>query len=266
MDNNEQKFNIAVKEATMYFLTDFFQNITNYTDKCQNRIVQYYASTENDFAKNNSFDEDSISNFRSGASKVVIILESPHKDEYSDKDGKINNPICANGQTGDNLEKHLSQLMTEMKLNDKNVDIAIINAIPYQCSQGVSTEILRDFVWLKSWYEFGYIKTYELLEKINPDFIVNCCTKGCHFIPSKNAVNISEKYIKTVLNTDDICQHNGITFYKKQVSGNNEYSLREFVTQCLRNYKEKHTGVKLYRCTHPCTWCDFKQANFGELA
>ena len=47
--------------------------------------------------------------------------------------------------------------------------------------------------------------------------------------------------------------------------GKKEYSLREFVSQCLRNYKKSHSRVELYRCTHPCTWSEFPDKEFQKI-
>ena len=266
MDNNEQEFKIAVKEAAMYFLTDLFQNITNYTTKCNNQFVQYLANGKTDFDKKEVLDENSNSQLNSGSSKVVIILESPHRDEYVDGTNILEQPICANGTTGNNLKKCLSQLIEAMKLQEQNVDIAVINAIPYQCSQGVSTEVLRDFVWLKCWFEFGYNDTLDLLNKIKPDYIVNCCTKGCHFLPSASSHEVSKKYIEAVIDKTKIGNYDDIAYYKKE-SGKKEYSLREFVNQCIKNYKNNNAFVKLYQCTkHPCRWDgEFPAEEFKEL-
>ena len=78
--NKERRFKEIVDDATVYFLKDFFENKTNFTNKCNNRIVKYNDDGENDFDEKKFFDENSIPKFRCGAKKVVIILESPHKD------------------------------------------------------------------------------------------------------------------------------------------------------------------------------------------
>ena len=150
-----------------------------------------------------------------------------------------------------------------MNLKDPKVDISVINAIPYQCSQGVSTEVLRDFVWLKCWFEFGYNDTLDLLNKIKPDYIVNCCTKGCHFLPSASSLEVSKKYIEAVIDKTKIGNYDDIAYYEKE-SGKKEYSLREFVNQCIVNYAKGKT-VLLYQCTHPCTWKTFEDANFRSI-
>ena len=264
--NEERRFKEIVDDATVYFLKDFFENKTNFIKKCNNRIVEYNKNGTHDFDEKKIFDENSNSQLNSGSSKVVIILESPHRDEYIDGTDILEQPICANGTTGNNLKECLSHLIDAMKLKGQNIDIAIINAIPYQCSQGVSTEVLRDFVWLKCWFEFGYNDTLDLLNKIKPNYIVNCCTKGCHFLPSASSHEVSKKYIEAVIDKTKIGNYDDIAYYKKE-SGKKEYSLREFVNQCIKNYKNNNAFVKLYQCTkHPCRWDgEFPAEEFKEL-
>jgi hypothetical protein len=264
--NEERRFKAIVDDATVYFLKDFFENKTNFIDKCSNRFIKYDSEGGCDFDNKNLLLEDPTSQFRSNATRVIIILESPHKDEYLDGKNKLKQPICANGTTGNNLKECLSQLIDAMKLKGQNIDIAVINAIPYQCSQGVSTEVLRDFVWLKCWFEFGYNDTLDLLNKIKPDYIVNCCTKGCHFLPSASSHEVSKKYIEAVIDKTKIGNYDDIAYYEKEV-GKKEYSLREFVNKCIKNYKNNDAGVTLYQCTkHPCRWDgEFTKDEFKEL-
>ena len=263
MDNNELDFKAAVNDALMFFMSDLFHSLTNFTNKCSDGIIKYDPHNSSSI-KIDYFDIENTNIFRNNVKKVAIILESPHTDEYSNKDGRINNPICAKGQTGKNLKKQLQNLLKNMGLKNQEVDIVIINAIPYQCSQGVSTEILRDFVWLKCWYEFGYDNMIALLKNIEPNYIVNCCTKGCHFLFSSGK-NISKTYIEKVVGTEVFNEKKKRQKIFDNSPGKKEYSLREFVSQCLRNYAQSNVGVKLHSCSHPCTWYDFDQANFGKM-
>lgn len=259
MDKHELDFKAAVNDALMFFITDLFRSLTNFTNKCSDGIIKYNPSDSTSI-EITRFDANNINNFRNNAKKVVIILESPHKDEYLEKE----NPICANGKTGENLKNQLVNLLNNLGVANQNTDIVILNAIPYQCSQGVSTEVLRDFVWLKCWYDFGYDNMLDLLKKISPDHIVNCCTKGCHFLFSSGN-NVSKTYIEKVVGAQVFNAEKNNQKLFDNSSRKKEYSLREFVSQCLRNYAQSNVDVNLHSCSHPCTWYDFEQANFGKL-
>ena len=58
--------------------------------------------------------------------------------------------------------------------------IMLVNAIQYQCSLGKETKYYRDAVFDEMWKEEdGDEQSLKVrLEKINPDIIINCCTKG----------------------------------------------------------------------------------------
>lgn len=256
MDKNELEFKKAINDALVFFVSDLFRSLTNFTNKCSDGFIEYDPVENCDCY---AFDVTNAK-FRDNVKRVVIVLESPHVDEYSKKE----DPICAKGQTGENLKSHLKTLLHKIEIDDECVDIVIVNAVPYQCSQGVDTEILRDFVWLKCWYEFGYSNILELLDKIDPDYIVNCCTKGCHFLFSSGN-NVSKAYIEKVVGAEVFSKEIDNQKFFDDSPGKKEYSLREFVSQCLRNYKKSHSRVELYRCTHPCTWSEFPDKEFQKI-
>lgn len=248
MYNN--KFESIVKDAKEFFINDLLSNCTNFYNECANRIIRVKDSNV-EFSNKPYKKED----LEEGLKKVVIVLESPHIDEYIKNSKPLKMPICANGATGEKIKKYLCEILNKylFKNNTEAVEVIVINAVKYQCSQGLFTEILRDFIWLKCWYDFGYSEMFNLLIEINPNVVINCCTKGSHFLQNGKS-NVSEKYIKEVLNVADICNHNGIEFYSKKQKGRNEYSLRELVNNCLLHYQKDHKNVELYRCTHPCSW------------
>lgn len=85
---------------------------------------------------------------------VVLVLESPHNDEYSDRD----HPAPANGETGERIKKHLQRVLK--RLGDANLvgrPLILVNAIQYQCSLGgygkvgVPTRFHRDNMFVRMW-------------------------------------------------------------------------------------------------------------------
>lgn len=259
MSDQNGKFKTIVDEAIVDFMSDFLKNITHYNKKCKNGILKY--SSERNGYLIFPFNEENLNECNEKRRKLVIVLESPHIDEYFKKGQEIAEPVCANGKTGENIIKCKDTMLVKMGLSIDDVDIFIINAIPYQCSQGVSTEILRDFVWLKCWYDFGHTNLLELLKKTNPDYIVNCCTVGSHTLPHTSSKNITKEYIEFVVGKS---KNEDIKCYRDK-NGETEYSLRGFVNQCIANYAKENTSVLLYQCTHPCTWKTFKKANLRKI-
>lgn len=249
MSDQRRTFQTVVNEAVVDFMSDFLKNITHYNQKCKNGIIKYSTEKSNYFIS--PFNEENLEGYKEKNQKLVIVLESPHIDEYFKNGQEIAEPVCANGKTGENIIKCKDTMLAKMGLSIDKVDVFIINAIPYQCSQGISTEVLRDFVWIKCWYEFGYSDLLALLDKIKPDYIVNSCTKGCHFLPSSSSRNISKKYIEILVGKNS---NKDIRCYK-DTTGETEYSLRGFVNQCIKKYAENAEGIRLYQCAkHPCRW------------
>lgn len=113
---------------------------------------------------------------------IVIILESPHADEYNNS--CFINPAL--GKTGKNLQKYFGKLIKKLAkfepyLNSGQYRIILMESIQYQCSLGIqplNIEI-RDLVFSEIW---NLKKTKddfrERLSSYHPDIILNLCTKG----------------------------------------------------------------------------------------
>ncbi|MDE6408482.1 MAG: hypothetical protein K2K48_05805 [Anaeroplasmataceae bacterium] len=71
---------------------------------------------------------------------IVIILESPHKNEYDPITRSALGP--AMGKTGENFKKYFASLIVKSKIYQSiatlHCDIVLVNAIQYQCSLGMS--------------------------------------------------------------------------------------------------------------------------------
>lgn len=114
--------------------------------------------------------------------RLIIILESPHKDEYH-QSSKI--PIGpANGITGDNIRKHINSALNlgpnGSILYDDRYSLILINPIQFQCSMGKSKPVLRDNTFIELWNNGGENDFCQRLHSYcrESDVVVNCCTKG----------------------------------------------------------------------------------------
>ena len=135
---------------------------------------------------------------------IVLLVESPHKDEY--QFANINYPIAAaNGQTGRNINKYLSEVLlaiqrklTNAGLNEaeyikRDGHVIISNPIQFQTSLNAIHEKslrgerkkLRDNVWKALWNEgeggeavARYIQLCfrARLNTYRPSLIINACT------------------------------------------------------------------------------------------
>lgn len=206
-------------------------------------------------------------NKENGEKLLVIVLESPHKDEFS-KD--IIGPAL--GSTGrmldEQLELKINNYLQTNSLQDGTYKIILMNGIQYQTSLGINTEYFRDRIWIKMWIENNYreefinrLKTYE------PDVIINLCTKGSHtndpLFSSDSAVELKTiriNYLKNIVNEINQDEKGNLTFENKNLfdtkysknKGNDkkEYSLQGFVETAIDEYS-LNKEIVLIKGVHP---------------
>lgn len=128
---------------------------------------------------------------------IVIVLESPHKDEYIFNENQKQYIGPALGTTGQNLLNWLPSVLinyvpteidkktaTAKCIEKHNIKLGVyavklVNAVQYQCSLGQETELFRDNVFSKMWEKPNIRKSFgKRLEECKPSIIINCCTKG----------------------------------------------------------------------------------------
>ena len=154
---------------------------------------------------------------------LILILESPHRDEFyaeavKDENGTVihhkGDPIGpANGPTGRNIRKHIAEIFP----NFSNYHLILMNAIPFQCSLGLDlnnnkpNQKTRDEVFKAAWdndaigKEFFEGRLRVLLDKLPKNsknvVIVNACTKDNDDKKQSgrktNVTNVIKELIKT---------------------------------------------------------------------
>lgn len=121
--------------------------------------------------------------------KFVVLLESPHIDEYLPV-GQSYKTAPAWGSTGDRfnscfikvLNDNLKVISNKFSFSgNQDFDVYLVNAIQYQCSLGLSPlePQLRDYVFQRLWNQQPNSFLQDLADRlniINPDIIVNACT------------------------------------------------------------------------------------------
>ena len=187
---------------------------------------------------------------------IVVLLESPHVDEF--QDSKIS-PNPALKTTGTNLQKYFTDKSLHNLLGknfSKEYRVILMNSIQYQCSLGLDTEKYRDHIWISCWYKFGRESFINRLASYNPDIIINLCTNGNHSkepdLPS-DCHNIDKKYLKYCLKE----------YFDKQSELKNlektTLTLKSIVSACIRT--TFNNSIILYEGTHPCSW----RSNFDSI-
>ena len=105
-----------------------------------------------------------------GVPCVVLVMESPHKDEFIGDWGP------AKGATGDRIRKYMGTIVAG--LGGQLSDLILVNAIQYQCSLGVPTHCYRDRIFDSLWKRGGAADFEKRLKAIYrpQDMLFNCCT------------------------------------------------------------------------------------------
>ena len=117
--------------------------------------------------------------------RLLLILESPHRKEYCHPNG----PVPANGTTGSNIRRYLGELLKSKRtLTESSLEVILVNAVPYQCSQGATLNDYgkrskRDKVFRAAFCAESETHGLEFVRRMSgyvraSDIVVNCCTKG----------------------------------------------------------------------------------------
>lgn len=135
---------------------------------------------------------------RPEAPSLILVLESPHIEEFVDVPGP------AKGFTGEMIRKYLPDAF-ELKGRD-GYGLILLNAIQYQCSLGSNTVVYRDRVFRAVWAQGGkenFQARFQAIFKPG-DQVMNCCTKGNDFEinpPLRALVEVAIRQVNPELQT-----------------------------------------------------------------
>ncbi|EUJ41065.1 hypothetical protein PWEIH_02117 [Listeria weihenstephanensis FSL R9-0317] len=117
---------------------------------------------------------------------VILLLESPHVDEYNICNGELKPIAPAQGKTGSNIKEYLGKVLSGIDVLDEGkYRLYIINPVPFQTSlrslkpAGQIDGKLRDKVWKKLWGASCKNEFKELWDQIRETkLIINACTSN----------------------------------------------------------------------------------------
>ena len=152
-------------------------------DKRVNDVIRYIIdikdnkisikTIEKSIKSKNDIDAEYYKNHK----KIVIIIESPHRYEYT-FDYKPIGP--AQGKTGIMIEKNIHNILKKYEIKEGKYIVIISNPVQFQASLGTfySGEInksIRNRIWLQLYniYENDFISR---LKEYDPNYILNATT------------------------------------------------------------------------------------------
>lgn len=181
---------------------------------------------------------------------IIIILESPHKDEF-DVNGNGKEPLVNRKGFENNFVDAInnSNILNIQLQNNTEYNVILMNAIQYQCSLNETTLNFRDFVFLYYWCKKHRnfkrrLKRY--IQKLNVCAIVNCCTQGEHYFND----DFEYKIRKGKKHKTELCDFKYLNKIGMKTTGN---SLQNLVEQSiLKVINKKNTSYS--SGNHPSTW------------
>lgn len=140
-----------------------------------------------------TFSERSLATMRPNSPCIIVVLESPHVDEF------IGDLGPAKGFTGEMIRMHLHKALPLGNISAYG--LIVMNAIQYQCSLGVSTDLYRDRVFRAAWNHGGRESLGARVEQLfrHGDILVNCCTKGKDYQVETPLRMLVERELRRVL-------------------------------------------------------------------
>ena len=131
---------------------------------------------------------------------IVLILESPHIDEFS---GKVIAP--AMGKTGEHCFRYFDKLFAKSCLGshilkNKRYDLVFVNSVQYQTSCGVSlltdkaNKQRRDNNWMTIFNGGASDDLLKRLYALNPVLVLNLCTKSTMNLQTAVDAKVRPKY------------------------------------------------------------------------
>lgn len=140
-----------------------------------------------------TFSERSLATMRPNSPCIIMVLESPHVDEF------IGDLGPAKGFTGEMIRMHLRTALPIENLSAYG--LIVMNAIQYQCSLGVNTDLYRDRVFRSAWAAGGRESLGDRVEQLYryDDIIMNCCTKGKDYQVETPLRMLVERELRRVL-------------------------------------------------------------------
>lgn len=176
-----------------------FKEIVNRAVSLQGRPVEtrvcpdQYLGLVREMAPGHPFVRRSPAHLRPDYPCVLVMLESPHVEEF------VGEPGPAKGPTGEMIKQYLPTVLGLTNIQDHG--LLLVNAIQNQCSLGTSTNVYRDRIFRAVWSNGGELDfRTRMVSLYRPgDVVVNCCTKGNDFEVFRPLRNLVESALRESL-------------------------------------------------------------------
>ena len=214
-------------------------DLKNFSTNCCPDIIAAGRNGEFWFSKEKRYEnKDSLDITDENIPTIVIILESPHKDEFNNQNFPNGNPAL--GKTGKMLQEHFKAILRKnISELPNNYRVILMNSIQFQCSLGEVPKKYRDYMWLSLWFGTNNLFKNDFicrLNSYNPSYIFNFCTIGNH---------IKKEYIELCLQkcSPEICKKS-----MDDIQNMKKITIRSIVNSSIPQ------NIILFEGSHPSSW------------
>ena len=203
--------------STSFFSSSGLKNIVSISDYKVPDVWRYVISIDSmnnvnklflcQSLKKSVYPDRDIPEIFSYTKRIILLLESPHKDEFYFKNGILTTKAPAQGATGGNINFYITNIIEDIikqaPLSKGTYDLLIVNPVPYMASLGVFYDggmeaELKENVWNTFW---GIKDITDDFEKrcidYKPSLILNFCTKG-------KKIKMQEKITSFIMNISNL--------------------------------------------------------------
>lgn len=187
-------FRVVIKKPTAPIIAPCMDQICGWIDTNgnYNSIRKWKTKFNVDYLSNRT----AVCRGKAIKSPIVVILESPHVDEF-DASGTPKGP--AQGKTGNRFDKYFEQLINSSSVSNvigtESHAVVLVNSVQYQCSLGKQPLKGKnrsdcDKNWKSCFNAGGNTDLVNRLNALKPVAVINLCTASlkkdvdqqiCHF-------------------------------------------------------------------------------------
>lgn len=208
--------------------------------------------------ENSKFEWDSLGRMPTEAKAcpvlptVLVILESPHKDEFDCTTGAPKLPLMNDDKFRRFFDSKIASYIAP-KCPNGSFQVVLMNAIQLQCSLGHPTNYYRDYVFLYFWEKLHSDFERRLQNFVNKHkvcLIANCCTKGGHSQCTYLWNRVKGRYVSLGKSCcKPFVEELGI---KKSLTKKHGCALRDFVAESINVVNV--TNIPVLQVSHPASW------------
>ncbi len=166
------------------------------TNNSNYKLEQLDLDKDCKFFEKSRFNDYKAKDVHNNNSTIVLVIESPHRDEYTESFQPIAPAQCT---TGSKISKYISDILKQQNFDNGKYNIIICNPVQFQASlyslhklplsgKNTSVAAIRDKVW-KEIFRLEEDNFKKRVQSYKPTIIINACTAKLKELVTKKIYN-----------------------------------------------------------------------------